>query len=217
MKTVSISLITFLFLLTVQGQTSHRIEAGGGGTGNPTPYYSPQFLTIQVNDTVIWDNVQGKHNVDGTTTTFANNPESFTNGPPAFAPWTFTRVFTTPGVYEFQCSFMTHSDTQFGTITVEPDSTIDTTTTSIQVVETKDELMVFPNPISESAWVHLPKGFTGTFALLIVNLEGKTYNYRVQTLNDRFRINLAHLSSGIYILKASATNSKTYSCRILVE
>lgn len=66
-------------------------------------FFSPDNLTIQVGETVQWNNVGGIHNVNGTQATFPDNPEGFGNGSAAADPWTYEFTFNTPGVYAYQC------------------------------------------------------------------------------------------------------------------
>ncbi len=79
--------------------------------------FTPSSLTINVGDTVVFDNVSGFHNVNGTQATFPTNPASFDNGAVATAPWTFTFVFTIVGNYNYQCD--AHAPGMAGTITVQ--------------------------------------------------------------------------------------------------
>lgn len=59
--------------------------------------FSPNVLTIQAGDTVIWQNVQGHHDV-------VADDSSFSSGPPAMAPWTYSRSFATAGEFRYFCS-----------------------------------------------------------------------------------------------------------------
>ena len=63
-------LLLFLFCIPFLGitQNSHTIST----TGNT---FSPSSLTINVGDTVTWNNTGGYHNVNGTQATFPNNPQ----------------------------------------------------------------------------------------------------------------------------------------------
>ena len=63
--------------------------------------FSPKELTITVGDQVIWTNTGGSHNVNGTQTTFPNNPDSFGND--VGTDWTFNRTFMVAGTYDYQC------------------------------------------------------------------------------------------------------------------
>lgn len=78
----------------VNGQTSHAV----GVTSN---VFTPDEITINVGDTVIWTNTQGNHNVNGTQATFPANPESFGNT--VGMGWTFSHVFTIAGNYDYHC------------------------------------------------------------------------------------------------------------------
>lgn len=77
--------------------------------------FIPASLTINPGDTVLWDNVSGFHNVNGTQTTYPSNPVSFGNSPAA-APWNYTFVFNTSGSYSYQCDV--HGISMSGTIVV---------------------------------------------------------------------------------------------------
>jgi|GEM_PF-863853 len=64
--------------------------------------FIPQVLTVEQGDTVVFQNINGSHNVNGTQATYPNNPASFGNGV-APAPWTYQHIFTVPGTYDYQC------------------------------------------------------------------------------------------------------------------
>lgn len=78
--------------------------------------FTPSSLTINVGDTVVFDNISGFHNVNGTQATFPTNPASFGNTI-AGAPWKYTFVFTIVGNYNYQCD--AHAPGMAGTITVQ--------------------------------------------------------------------------------------------------
>ncbi len=107
----SIFTLLFSLLLTLAWSQDYIVEV----TSN---VFTPKDLVIQVGETVEWRNVQGFHNVNGTTNTYPNNPESFGNGGASSAAWTYQYTFTTPGVYDYQCD--PHVGVgMVGTITVE--------------------------------------------------------------------------------------------------
>ena len=92
----------------LNAQTTHNVSV----TSNQ---YSPSTLTIEVGDEVVWTNTQGSHNVNGTTTTFPDNPESFGNN--VGSGWTFSHTFTIAGEYDYQCDPHVGFN-MFGSITV---------------------------------------------------------------------------------------------------
>ena len=93
------NILIFLFLFSVIhlfGATSHEVVV----TNN---IFTPRDLTISMGDTVKWVNQQGTHNVNGSTETYPDNPESFRSGNAVGAPWEFSFVFTVAGSYNYQC------------------------------------------------------------------------------------------------------------------
>jgi len=63
--------------------------------------FTPSVLTISVGDKVTWANSEGFHNVNGTTATYPENPESFSNS--TGTGWNYSHTFNIPGVYNYQC------------------------------------------------------------------------------------------------------------------
>ena len=76
-------------------------------------YYSPSSLTINVGETVIWDNVDGFHDVVAYDGSFDTDACS--------APCTIGEItFNTPGTYDYYCSVGSHEQLgMVGTIIVE--------------------------------------------------------------------------------------------------
>jgi plastocyanin len=90
-------LLLFLFCIPYLGitQNSYIINTVGST-------FSPSSLTINVGDTVTWNNTAGFHNINATQATFTSNPEGFGNSV-ASAPWSFQWVFTMLGAYDYHC------------------------------------------------------------------------------------------------------------------
>ena len=100
-------------------QTTHTITLSGFT-------FSPDDLTIEAGDTVVFDNVSGFHNVNGTTDAYPDNPEGFTSGVPAASPWTFSFTFDTVGTYGYHCDVHgAPGSGMFGTITVNAASAVE--------------------------------------------------------------------------------------------
>lgn len=57
--------------------------------------FSPTSVTVQVGDTVTWNNTQGFHNVKGDDDGFGNSPAS--------SPWTYAFTFETAGTFNYYC------------------------------------------------------------------------------------------------------------------
>ena len=104
--------LLFIFSLTTLAISQDHTVETVSNTG-----FSPTDLTITVGQTVQWVNTGGSHNVNGTTATYPNNPESFGNS--VSAGWTFDHTFMTEGTYNYQCD--PHVGLGMaGTITVMP-------------------------------------------------------------------------------------------------
>ncbi len=192
MKTFYLFIIAALLSsTTLLSQTTYDIEVGGGPSG-PSPYYSPQFITIEVGDIVRWTNSGGTHNVDGTLSTFPSNPEGFTSGQPSSSSWIFEWTFTEPGFYEFECSAFNHNETQFGNITV--------TEVSVGLTDYSDILLdIYPNPSQEYINVSAEVEIIG---LTVYTLEmKKVLNFDVSGLESFETIYISELNSGDYILE----------------
>jgi plastocyanin len=105
-----------LLLIFMMGLLAFNLSAQDHTVTVQNFSFSPANLTINVGESVLFDNISGLHNVNGTQATFPDNPESFTSGMVQTAPWQFTYIFNTPGVYEYRCD--QHAATMSGTITV---------------------------------------------------------------------------------------------------
>ncbi len=80
--------------------------------------FTPANLTIQQGDTVLWTNMAGFHNVNGSLATYPSNPVGFSNGAASASMWTYQFVFNVPGTYDYQCD--PHAGVgMVGTITVQ--------------------------------------------------------------------------------------------------
>ena len=75
------------------------VEVGADGNS-----FSPADLQIQPGETVQWVNIDGFHNVDGSTDTYPNNPDSFYSGSPSNDTWTYSFTFEIEGSYDYDCS-----------------------------------------------------------------------------------------------------------------
>lgn len=72
--------------------------------------FSPDEVTIDLNDTVTWNNESGTHNVVFEDGSYREPPT------PRGAPWTVQRTFDTPGTFRYQCGF--HGSLMSGVVRV---------------------------------------------------------------------------------------------------
>ncbi|MCP3932432.1 MAG: hypothetical protein GY705_25455, partial [Bacteroidetes bacterium] len=96
MKKLVLTLISFCCMSFFLMAQDHTI-------GVSSNVFTPNELTIQIGETVTWQNNGGFHNVNGTLETFADNPKGFGNGDASSDSWTYQNIFVLPGVYNYQC------------------------------------------------------------------------------------------------------------------
>lgn len=187
--------MTTLLLLsqTVFAQTAHDVTIANFS-------FTPDTLTITVGDTVRWSCVQGTHNV-------VADDNSFTSGPVAPAPWTYSHVFTTESSNPYYC--VLHGAPggvgMSGVITVQAASDIRNEGISIYKFDLKQN---YPNPFNPTTTIHyvVPKG--SLVELRVYDVIGN----EVETLVNEFKpagnynitFNAFSLSSGIYFYKLQA-------------
>lgn len=188
----------------LDAQVLHVVNAGGTPDANtPDPYFSPQFLTINLGDTVRWVNVQGWHSIDGTQASFPDNPATFTSGD-AGSGWTYEFKFEVAGVYDYECPVGDHGLTQFGTVTV-----LDIANDVNEI----DAIMFdfYPNPAS--SFLTIESKNAESYKLISVNgqvvKEGSLNN-------GKTKVSINEIQGGNYILQVSNTNG-TKSERIVIQ
>ncbi len=181
-------------------QTVWTVDVGGSTIGTTDPYYAPQHLVIQVGDTVKWEESSGTHNINGSTSTFPNNPASFYSGTPQATvyPWKFK--FMVAGIYEYHCDQQGHAATQFGTITV-----IDPT--NVQEYRRPEAVMLFPVPVQDRLMVSI-NGCTGAQTGQVLDANGRVL--RSQPLFDSKlnAVDLTGLPPGNYYLMVLGSGRK---------
>ena len=65
-------------------------------TMTPVTQFIPETVTIRAGDTVRWTNVDGFHNV-------LADDSTWTSGPAASAPWSYSRTFPSTGSFGYHC------------------------------------------------------------------------------------------------------------------
>lgn len=89
-------LLSALLAAPLAAQTTHTVTLQ-----NLT--FDPASLTIEVGDTVVWENAVGTHNVNGTSgDAYPDNPEGFGRAV-ASGPWTYSFTFNIVGDYGYRC------------------------------------------------------------------------------------------------------------------
>jgi plastocyanin len=201
-------IITSILGLT---QTTHTINTG-------SYYYSPNTLTIEAGDSIVWINDGGFHDVNGDVNSVTgqayNNPETFDS--PAtnvVGAVIFAHKFNVAGNYSYDCSVGSHAaNGMIGSFTVE-DNTSNISETSMPFSS------LSYNQISNC--LHLKfNSLENNTSVQLHNLEGKL----IQTQHVKFKPGLnehiipisSSLNSGIYIV-SMINKGKKISKKILIN
>lgn len=177
--------LTFLATGITFAQTDYQIDAQAMSWSNPD-------ITIELGDSITWINSNnGTHNINGTTTTFTSNPESFgmlTTG----ANWTFGKRFNVPGVYLYRCDV--HSSVMFGKVTVvDPALSVPTKKTM--------SVSIYPNPAQNV--ITLNASATRNKVVIYDMLGNMVMS---QVLENQNTLDISKLTSGVYLVEISSTD-----------
>ncbi len=195
-----------LLPLFASAQTLHNVTVGGSTAGGPLPFYNPQNLTIDQGDIVRWTNTTGTHNVNGSTTIFPANPESFSSGSVQSGSWSFQFTFTIAGVYNYHCTQQGHSATQFGTITV-------VNTTSVAESVAPGALELYPVPTADHLTVELEGGSIAQVEILA--LDGRLVNTFSGDMQALAHVNVGGLGAGQYLARITSLDGNITSRRFV--
>lgn len=165
------------------GQTNYTVDAQAMS-------WSPNDLTIDLGDSVTWiNNNNGSHNLNGTTATFPQNPESFsmlTTG----TNWTFGKRFNIAGVYMYRCNV--HSSVMTGKVTVvDPNLGLGEQTASA--------ISFGPNPASETITIQTK---ATDFNVVIYDMAG--HRVLSENLKNKNELNVSSLKQGTYVIEIEA-------------
>lgn len=191
------NITAFICLLSssiIFAQTSHTVTVANFS-------FTPQTVTINVGDTVKWNNIQGTHNVRA-------DDFSFYSGAAAPAPWTFIHVFTVEGNNPYYCE--PHGGPggsgMSGVVVVE-------TPVSVEEETIVDQFKLgqnYPNPFNPSTRISysVPNAslinlkvydILGNEVVVLVNEEKQAGSYEID-------FNAAELTGGVYLYQLT-TNS----------
>ena len=138
-------------------QPNHIVNAAGLS-------FTPKDITIEIGETVRWENTSGIHNVNGGLDVYPDNPEGIFSGAPEAAPWTWDYTFNIPGIYNYQCDLHVGAG-MVGTVTVEGESV-----PPLPLVITE---IMYNDPALEDSLEFIEMVNVGTES---INLEGLTFS-----------------------------------------
>jgi len=186
-------ILTLVALLPVAafGQQIWQVNMAGSTQGGPLPSYSPQHLTINMNDIVRFSNTSGSHSADGSLQLFPSNPAGFSTGEPESGSWSEEIPFPIPGLYNYTCTQDGHSATQSGTITV-------LNTMGVAEVEGSADVKVYPSPTSDLLFIEMATNTARSAT--VVDLDGSTVLNATLNASGRSELNVATLAPGKYFV-----------------
>ncbi|TAL69054.1 MAG: T9SS type A sorting domain-containing protein [Bacteroidetes bacterium] len=140
--------------------------------------FTPKNITIGAGDTVRWTNTQGMHNVNGSRSSFPNNPESFGNE--VGEGWIYIFKFTMPGKYDYECT----PHRNFGMV---GSVTVDITNDVKESQYANNGLLnTYPNPASEYVTIGISSNFDNKSKVIIItDMNGReTDRYSIMNLSS---------------------------------
>jgi plastocyanin len=176
-------------------QTLHIVVSSG-------MTFTPADLTIHVGDTVRWENQSGFHNV-------VADDGSFTNGPASSSAWTYDKVFTSVGNFQYYC--VIHGSAggigMSGIIRV-----ISSTGIKDNAVQ-PDRFIVeqnYPNPFNPTTTIRYALPQSGLVTVKVFNILGDELatlvNREESAGSHEIQFDAANLTSGIYFYRIQAGN-----------
>lgn len=188
---------TFILILSssfIFAQTSHTVTVANFS-------FTPQTLTINVGDTVKWNNVLGTHNVRA-------DDFSFFSGAAAPAPWEFTHVFTAEGDNPYYCE--PHGGPggsgMSGVVVVETPVSVENET----IVDQFKLEQNFPNPFNPSTRISYSVPAVSFVNLVVFDMLGNEVevlvNEEKQAGHYQIDFNAVELSGGVYFYKLTSNS-----------
>lgn len=186
-KLYSFLIIAIFSLSTARGQITYPVNVVNNE-------FQPDSITITQGDGISFECSEGFHNVDGSLTTYPDNPEGFTSGEPEAAPWTYVKTFTEEGEYNYRC--VVHSQVMTGKIIVA--DPLDASQAEV------NQINIYPNPTENFIYISGASERDDNIRLAIFDITGK--KVMEDPLIGRKRVNLSELKSGIYLYNLFADN-----------
>lgn len=183
---ISVIIIMISYVSESIAQTSHVVEVSNNK-------YTPSDLSVDVGDTVVWINIEGYHNVNGNESVNTENPESFGNE--TGHDWTYSFVFTIPGVYTYVCDPHVFLG-MVGSITVNDISN------SIDKLNETEQISIYPNPVRSNLNIINSEQYREDLYFNIYNISGVKIKQSLLSKGIReYNFDVSSLENGYYIIE----------------
>jgi plastocyanin len=194
MKNAAVLIVAALLVVTAPvpgiSQTLHVVVSSGFT-------FTPADLTIDVGDTVRWQNQSGFHNV-------VSDDGSFTNGSASSSAWTYTRVFTSVGDFRYYCDV--HGSP--GGVGMSGIIRVNSTTGIKENVDQPGRFIVeqnYPNPFNPTTTIRYALPQNGFVTVKVFNILGAELltmvNGEKSAGTHEIQFDAANLPSGIYFYR----------------
>lgn len=196
-KIVTFYTVLILPILTILNLNAAVIQITAGPAGTLT--FSPATVAANVGDTIQWTWASGTH-----TTTSLGIPAGAAawDAPLENTSTSFNYVVTMAGTYNYTCT--PHAaDNMTGTITV-------TALTGLETLTMEQLRAVSPNPFISSISIDLHEmGITKKTVVEVFDIAGKKFLTETANGNEKLKLGLEHLHSGIYFLSIGTKEKRT--------
>lgn len=172
-------LFTLLFISSAFLANAVEVDINfGSGLGN---VYSPNSVTVNVGDSILWQGDFGTHPL--VSLTIPSGAASFSQSTGA-SLW---YVVTTPGTYNYKCTAHAGMTGTFTAVALP---------SSIANINNYSDFKIFPTTVQNNVYVDL--GNTTNANVVITNLLGD----RVYSINvvDKATIDVSNYASGLYFV-----------------
>ena len=195
-NSIFFSLLIFMLVVytgIIHSQTLHTVEVSNF-------VFTPANLTVTVNDTVRWININGTHNV-------VADDNSFTSGPPSSSNWVYDKIFTAEGNNPYYCEVHggPGGSGMSGVVSVQNPVSIFEQNIVINKFELEQN---YPNPFNPSTVIRYQTAQESNVTLTVFNSIGGKVTTLLNEVKPKgtftVEFNGANLASGIYYLRIHA-------------
>jgi len=188
---VIVAALLFVFTpVPSSSQVLHVIIASG-------MIFTPADLTIDIGDTVRWENHGGFHNV-------VADDGSFTNGSASTSAWTYVRVFTSVGDIRYYCGIHGGAGGVGMSGIIRVISSVGVNDNAVQPNQFTVE-QNYPNPFNPTTTIRYTLTQSGLVTAKVFNILGEEISTVVNGVESagshEIQFDAANLPSGIYFYR----------------
>lgn len=200
MKKIILSiLVVMMAVVGIQAQTNDTIRTVGFA-------YSPDELTIDVGDTVVFVGTNFHPVLEVNEATWTSKGITPLQGGFSFPDGNGKIKFTEPGVHYYVCTAHVESSDMKGKITV-------VSVSAIPGIPIDALVSVYPNPLSGSTlYVTFKNHIQRNLAVSVYDLTGNLIiSANGTTTNGQYSVDCTNLPKGLFLMKLSSDDGESYT------